>query len=79
MKDIIGYYKLSLVCQSFTDSGGGLNHGGEVKSKLVDVLKKHVSKSKIPSSECPGADIVTIGAMRVVQEMYVKVSISENL
>ena len=69
MKDIIGHYELLSVCHSFMDSGGGLNHGGEAKSKLVDVLTKNVSHSKIPASECPGADIVAIDAMQVVQKM----------
>ena len=33
------------------------------------VLKKHVRQSKIPASECPGADIVAINAMQVAQKM----------
>ena len=37
MKDIIGHYELLLVCSSFRDSGGELKHGGEGKSKLVDI------------------------------------------
>ena len=40
-----------------------------VESKLVDVLTKHVSQSKISVSECPSVDIVTIGAMQMVQKM----------
>ena len=63
MKDIIGHCKLSSVCGSFMDSGGELNHGDEAKSKLVDILIKHVSQSKIPASECPSADIVAIDAI----------------
>ena len=42
MKDIIGHCELPSVCRSFMDIGGELNHGGEAKSKLVDILTKHV-------------------------------------
>ena len=69
MKEIIGHCRLSSVCRSFMNSGGELNHGDEVKSKLVDVLRKHVSQSKILASECLGADIVAIDAMQVIQKM----------
>ena len=64
MKDIIGQYELS-----FMDNEGELNHDDEAKSKIVDILIKHVNQSKIPASECPGADIVAIGTMQIVQKM----------
>ena len=69
MKDIIGQYELSSVCLSFMDNEGELNHDDEAKSKIVDILIKHVNQSKIPASECPGADIVAIGTMQIVQKM----------
>ena len=69
IKEIIGHCRLSSVCRSFVNSGGELNHGDEVKSKLVHVLTKHVSQSKILASECLGADIVAIDAMQVIQKM----------
>ena len=69
MKDIIGHYELSSVCRSFMDSEGELNHGGGAKYKLVNVLAKHVSQPKTPASKCPGADIVSIDTIQVVQKM----------
>ena len=51
------------------DSGGELNHGDEAKSKLVDILTKHVSQSKILASERPSAYIVIIDAKQMVQKM----------
>ena len=51
------------------DSGGELNHGDEAKSKLVDILAKHVGQSKILASECPSAYIVVIDANQMVQKM----------
>ena len=69
MKVIIGHYELSSVCYSFMDSGGELNHSAKAKFKLVDVLTKHVNRSKISASECPSADIVAIDAIQVVQKM----------
>ena len=69
MKVIIGHYELSSVSCSFMDSGGELNHSAKGKSKLVDVLTKHVTQSKISASECPSADIVAIDAIQVVQKM----------
>ena len=68
IKGIIDHDELSLVCRCFMDNGGELNHGVEAKSRLVDLLTKHVSQSKIPASECPGADIVAIDAMQVVHK-----------
>ena len=65
-KSIIGHYELSSVCLSFMDSGRELNYVGEAKSKLVDILTKHVNQSKIPASECPSADIVAIDATQLV-------------
>ena len=62
------------------NSAGELNHGDEVKSKLVDVLTEHISQSKILPSECLGADIVAIDTMQVIQKMSNPApSISENL
>ena len=75
MKDTIGHHELSSVSRSFMDSGGELNRGGKTKSKLVDVLTKHVSQSKIPASECPGADIVAIDAMQLVHKISKPVSV----
>ena len=69
MKDIIGHKELSSIRRSFMDSGGELNQCDEAKSKLEDILTKHVSHSKIRLLECPGADIVAIGAMQVVQKI----------
>ena len=58
---------------------GELNHGArskpKAKFKLVDVLTKHASHSKIPTSECPSADIVAINAMQVVQKMSKQASV----
>ena len=68
MKDKICHYELSSVCRNFMDSWGVLNHSGKAKSKLVDVLAKHVNQSKAPASECPG-DILAIDTMQVVPKM----------
>ena len=69
MKDIIGHKELSSIRRSFMASGGELNQCDEAKSKLADILTNHVSQSKIPFLECPGADIVAIDAMQVVQKI----------
>ena len=69
MKNIIGHYKQLLVLRSVMDSGGKLNDGDEGKSKLLDISTKHISLLKIPASECPGADIVAIDAIQMVQKM----------
>ena len=60
------------------DSGEELNHSDEAKSKLVDILTKYVSQSKILASERPSAYIVIIDAKQIGPE-NVKPSISENL
>ena len=75
IKNIIGHYDLLLVWRSFKDRMGELNHGAKTKFKLVDVLTKHASHSKIPTSECPSADIVAINAMQVVQKMSKQASV----
>ena len=47
------------------NSVGELNHSDEGKSKLIDILAKHVSHSKIPAS----AYIKTMEAIQVVKKM----------
>ena len=47
------------------NSVGELNHGDEAKSKLTDILTKHVSHSKIPAS----GYIKTMEAIQVVKKM----------
>ena len=69
MKNIIDHYKQLLVLPSFMNSGGKLNDGDEGKSKLLDISTKHISQFKIPASECPGADIVAIDTIQMVQKM----------
>ena len=70
VKEVIGHCRLSSVCRSFMNSAGELNHGDEVKSKLVDVLTEHISQSKILPSD----------TMQVIQKMSNPApSISENL
>ena len=69
MKDVIGHYELTATPKSFIDYAGQLHHGGEGKSKLVEVLTKFATCSKTIQRCGQVFNVAAVDAMEIVQNL----------